>query len=82
MKCAVCNMEPAVGVANCGLGLPLSVAYGKNCLLQGAERPEDIQVAIELSGKLSEAELEFVDSFMTFHDGKYMTFGEYKKETK
>lgn len=30
-KCNVCDNEPAVGVC-CVPGLPVSVAYGKNCL--------------------------------------------------
>lgn len=80
MKCEVCGKEEAVGVASSGLGLPLSVAYGPECLDREAESIQDIKIAIEMSGELSEEDQKFVDSIVTFHNGEYTTYGEVRKE--
>ena len=49
LQCAVCDNEPAVGVASSPLA-PYSVAYGRRCLDENAEPLWLVHATIELVG--------------------------------
>lgn len=82
LRCEVCKNEDAVGVA-CVPGVPMSVAYGAECLKHGAD-PFDIlranilcALSSETAHRWNDPEVirqDYIDALNTYVDGKYMPF--------
>ena len=81
--CDVCGIEPMVGYAGSPLG-PISIAYGKQCLTNGAEPLRLFQAALgcetedELKSVLREGGLaEWAQSLSIYFDGRYVNIMEW-----
>lgn len=83
--CQVCGAEPSVVVVASPMG-PLSLAYGKNCLEQGAEplwcfeaafcadSPEELKQTLRDGGMA-----EWAQQLNTYVDGKYINIMEWAR---
>jgi hypothetical protein len=72
--CEVCNSEPAVGVA-CVPGIPMSVAYGNNCLREGADPLWALRANVACCGGVDCIVPEYLES-RTYLNGEYVTLRE------
>lgn len=76
MKCDVCNVGEAVGVAS--TLMPYSCAYCVECLRRGAQ-PEIVFLNWHdaSNGDLGKLNPEVVDQIVTYHEGQYKTYREW-----
>lgn len=82
LTCNCCQRDkekhPVIGVASSGL-IPMSFAWCHECLLEGAE-PEGVLHYMRddvANGKKDALTPVIFDALKTFHDGAYITFGEW-----
>lgn len=74
VKCEVCGLEDAVGVASVP-AIPYSAAYGRECLRRGADPYWIVRANIACCGG-PEHVAEWVLDGMTWLDGEYVTLRE------
>lgn len=72
--CEVCQREAAVGVA-CVPGIPMSAAYGRECLDRGADPYWAIRANVMCCGGPDHVNPEYLKT-VTFLDGEYITLSE------
>jgi hypothetical protein len=70
LTCEVCKQEAGVGVA-CIPGIPMSVPFGRACLIQRASPYWAIRANIACCGGPDQVHPDYLES-MTYVDGKYM----------
>lgn len=68
--CNCCGNEPSVGVASSGLAA-MSIAWGRECLRQGAEPLWIVYMLVDMNGGLDGCNDMFKE-LMTYKDGQYL----------
>jgi hypothetical protein len=71
LTCEVCGTEQAVGVA-CVPGIPYSAAYGRECLLRGAQPYHIVRANVACCGGLAYM-MEWYGETVVYVDGQYTT---------
>src|SRR5437879_9186964 len=70
-NCNCCGNEPAVGVASSGIAA-MSIAWGRQCLRQGAEPWWIIDATLEVNGGPQGCAEWFLE-LLTYFEGEYRT---------
>jgi hypothetical protein len=77
--CDVCHLNKPIGVAS--TSMPLSVAYCRTCAELHAD-PEIVFETMYMGNEDQEVDPEMGDQYLTFKDGKYITFTAWVKWRK
>ena len=77
--CDVCHQKEPIGVAS--TSMPMSVAYCVECARQHAD-PEIVFETMYMGNEDKEVNPEMGNQFITFKDGKYITYTEWAKWRK